>query len=82
MMGLIEALCDRLADVLEKVGHDIDGVSHAVFAGSRQEAPVNAQDLQTIIVKVWRRLLPRLQGCLIMCHPCCSCSSRNGSFSP
>ena len=31
MMGLIEALCDRMADTLENVGRDIDGVSRSVF---------------------------------------------------
>jgi magnesium transporter len=55
MMGLIEALCDRMADVLEKVGHDIDGVSRHVFrrkSGARPSS--NADGLQAIIVKIGR----------------------------
>ena len=68
MMGLIEALCDRLADVLEKVGHDIDGVSHAVFRrkpGKKRQS--NAQDLQAIIVKIGRHgdLLNKLRESLL-----------------
>ena len=31
MMGLIEALFDRMADALERVGADIDGISRQVF---------------------------------------------------
>ncbi len=31
MLALIEALCDRIADALENVGRNIDGVSRAVF---------------------------------------------------
>ncbi len=54
MMGLIEALCDRLADVLEKTGHDIDHVSHAVFRRKPGRNLSNAQDLQAVIVKIGR----------------------------
>ena len=39
MMGLIEALCDRLADALENVGRDIDGVSRTVFRRKPGEKP-------------------------------------------
>ena len=41
MMGLIEALCDRMADALETVGRDIDSVSRSVFRRKpSRQAPV------------------------------------------
>ena len=55
MMGLIEALCDRMADTLENVGRDIDGVSRSVFRRKPSEKPLsNTQELQAIIEKVGR----------------------------
>ena len=55
MMALIEALCDRLADTLESVGRDIDGVSRSVFRRKPSEKPLSStQELQAIIEKVGR----------------------------
>ena len=55
MMALIEALCDRLADALENVGRDIDGVSRTVFRRKPGDKPLsNTGDLQAIIEKVGR----------------------------
>jgi magnesium transporter len=55
MLGLIEALCDRLADTLENVGRNIDGVSRAVFRRKPGEKPLsNTADLQAIIEKIGR----------------------------
>ncbi|MFZ1109282.1 MAG: magnesium/cobalt transporter CorA [Rhodomicrobium sp.] len=55
MLGLIEALCDRLADTLENVGRNIDGVSRAVFRRKPGEKTLsNTQDLQAIIEKIGR----------------------------
>jgi magnesium transporter len=68
MMGLIEALCDRLADVLEKVGHDIDDVSHGVFRRKPGKKRLsNAHDLQAIIVKIGRHgdLLNKVRESLV-----------------
>jgi magnesium transporter len=68
MMGLIEALCDRLADVLEKAGHNLDSVSHSVFhrkPGKKRQA--NGRDLQAIIVEIGRQgdLLNKLRESLL-----------------
>jgi magnesium transporter len=68
MMGLIEALCDRLADVLEKAGHDIDGVSHAVFRRKPGKSRLsNNHDLQAIIVRIGRHgdLLNKVRESLV-----------------
>lgn len=53
MLALIEALCDRMADALENVGRNIDGVSRRVFRRKPGErASTNTQHLQTIIEKI------------------------------
>jgi magnesium transporter len=55
MLGLIEAICDRLADTLENVGRNIDGVSRAVFRRKPGEKRLsNTEDLQAIIQKIGR----------------------------
>ena len=55
MMALIEAICDRLADALERVGRDIDAVSRSVFRRKPGDKPLsNPQDLQAIIEKIGR----------------------------
>jgi magnesium transporter len=55
MMGLIEALCDRIADTLETVGRDVDGVSRSVFRRTPGERPLlSTGDMQTIIERIGR----------------------------
>lgn len=55
MMGLIEALFDRLADALERAGLDIDGISRAVFRKkSSAKASNTTQDLQATIENIGR----------------------------
>lgn len=53
MMGLIEALLDRMADALERVGTDIDTVSRQVFRkGGREKPAPSGEDLQTAIERI------------------------------
>ncbi len=53
MLALIEALCDRLADALENVGRNIDGVSRSVFRRKPGEKPLsNTGDLQAVIERI------------------------------
>lgn len=53
MMGLIEALFDRMADALERVGTDIDAISRTVFRKKSASRTVNTTaDLQAIIEKI------------------------------
>ncbi|HEX2843381.1 magnesium/cobalt transporter CorA [Hyphomicrobium sp.] len=55
MMGLIEALFDRLADALERAGLDIDGISRSVFRKKSSAKVSNTtQDLQATIENIGR----------------------------
>ncbi len=51
MMGLIEALLDRMADALERVGSGIDQVSRQVFRKGKTKAP-SSEDLQAAIERI------------------------------
>lgn len=53
MMGLIEALLDRMADALELVGTNIDQVSRQVFRkGKMKSAAPSSDDLQAAIERI------------------------------
>lgn len=53
MMGLIEALLDRMADALERVGTGIDQVSRQVFRkGGKEKASPSSEDLQAAIERI------------------------------
>lgn len=49
MLGVIEAVIDRLADVLERMGNEIDAISREVFRGKRGKANEKERDLQSLI---------------------------------
>lgn len=67
MLGLLEAVIDRMADVLERVGNEIDGVSREVFraksahgkaaaaAHGRSRAGEVTRDLQALIEQIGRK---------------------------
>jgi magnesium transporter len=45
LVGLLEAIVDRQADVLEQVAHELDDISHRIFAlGVRQEGGRKRED--------------------------------------
>lgn len=48
LLGLLETIVDRLADVLERIGGDLDGVSRQIFRTGGQEAPDLQEVLRTI----------------------------------
>ena len=54
MMGLIEALLDRMADALERVGTGIDHVSRQVFrkGKEKEKAAPTSEDLQAAIERI------------------------------
>ncbi len=55
MMGLIEALLDRMADALERVGTGIDQVSRQVFrkgGKAKEKASPSSDDLQAAIERI------------------------------
>jgi magnesium transporter len=66
MLGLLEAIIDRLADVLERVGNEVDGVSREVFRaksanarptgkGGKGKAAEVTTDLQGLIEQIGRK---------------------------
>ncbi|HVW91873.1 MAG TPA: magnesium transporter CorA family protein [Devosia sp.] len=66
MMGLIEAMIDRIADALEKVGDEIDAISRAVFRTQGTRA-MKSHDLQAAIEQIGRKgdLLTMIQEALV-----------------
>ena len=55
MLGLIEAVIDRIADTLEYVGSDIDGISRDVFCNRTSKVAKKTRDLQEIIEQIGRK---------------------------
>jgi magnesium transporter len=55
MTGLIEALIDRLADALERVGHEVDEISREVFRSNVSSATKKTRDLRSLIERVGRK---------------------------
>jgi magnesium transporter len=66
LLGIVEEMVDRLADVLERVGSEIDAVAHAVFrpAASPQG---KSRDLAKLIEEIGRKedLVSKLRDCLM-----------------
>lgn len=53
LMGLLEAIIDRLADVLERAGRDIDAVSALIFR--KNSAKYEPKNFQGILEKIGRK---------------------------
>jgi magnesium transporter len=53
LAGLLDALIDRIADVLEHIGLEVDGISHQVF--EHPAAPRKGGDFQGILRSLGRR---------------------------
>jgi magnesium transporter len=53
MAGLLEAVIDRTADVLEKVGGEVDALSKTIFASNGGVAP--SRDFQKILLRLGKR---------------------------
>jgi len=52
LSGLLEAIIDRTADVLEKVGSEVDALSKATFAGNGNDP---GRDYQQLILRLGKR---------------------------
>jgi magnesium transporter len=55
MYGLLEAMIDRMADALERVGAEIDGISRGVFRAPPAQAAVKSRNLQQVIQQIGRK---------------------------
>ena len=53
LVGLLDALIDRMADVLERIGLEVDEISHQVFEHSNR--PGGRRDFQDILRRLGRR---------------------------
>jgi len=53
LAGLLEAVIDRTADVLEKVGGEVDQLSKAIFSGNGAANP--SRDFQKILLRLGNR---------------------------
>jgi magnesium transporter len=54
LIALLDATVDRLADVLERAGTEIDAVSRKIF-GSDHSRPMKSRDLQPILASIGRK---------------------------
>lgn len=56
MLSLLEVMVDRLADVLERVGRDVDGISRGVFArGAATARPRGGVGWRTALEEIGRK---------------------------
>jgi magnesium transporter len=78
-IGLLEAIVERLADLLERLGHDLDTLSAGVFQPPKNEAPTDkkgrpkprktraTRDFQAVLVRIGNKgdLLSKVRESLI-----------------
>jgi magnesium transporter len=55
MAGLIEATIDRIADALETVGTEVDGLSREVFLNKASNVTKKTRDLRSVIERIGRK---------------------------
>ena len=67
LIGLLDAITDRLADVLERVGVDVEEISDHVFADTIAQAPDDPASYSRVIRSIGRQgtLLGRIQESLV-----------------
>lgn len=67
MLGLLEALIDRMADALERVGTDVDHISREIFRNKARNVSKKTRDLQAVIEKIGSKaeLLNLIQESLV-----------------
>ena len=51
-LGLIEAVVDRMADVIERISADVDRINHNVFAAGHRKARQRANRLEILIGQI------------------------------
>lgn len=67
MLGLIEAMIDRTADALERVGNEMDLMSREVFKKGHQKANKKTRNLEALIAQVGQKgeMLTMVQESLV-----------------
>jgi len=55
LISLLEAIVDRLADVLERIGHDIDGISRQIFKPSKDSPSKRDRDFRQAFQTIGRK---------------------------
>ena len=67
MLGLIEAIIDRTADALERIGDEVDAISREVFRNKSSSASKKTRDLQSLIEQIGRKgdLLTKIRESLV-----------------
>jgi len=55
MVGILEAFIDRLAQILESTGDEIDTISREVFRNKVKKPTVKSRDLQSLIEQIGRK---------------------------
>ncbi|MFH1157714.1 MAG: magnesium transporter CorA family protein [Pseudomonadota bacterium] len=55
LLGLLEAVIDRIADTLERVDGEVDGISRDVFRNKAPTATKKTRDLQGMIERIGRK---------------------------
>lgn len=67
MLGVIEAIIDRVADTLERIGDEADAISREVFRNKAENAAKKTRDLQSLIEQIGRKgdLLTKVRESLI-----------------
>ncbi|WP_028032697.1 magnesium/cobalt transporter CorA [Chelativorans sp. J32] len=67
MLGLIEAIIDRAADALERIGDEVDAISREVFRNKAKSVSKKTRNLQSLIEQIGRKgdLLTKLRESLV-----------------
>jgi magnesium transporter len=55
LIGLLEAVVDRLADVLERISRDVETISHDIFRTFDPKAGKQRQDFQQVLRRIGRK---------------------------
>ena len=55
LIGLLEAIVDRLADILERAGRDIEAISHDIFQATSTKVSKRNRDFQELLKAIGRR---------------------------
>ncbi|MBU0585494.1 MAG: magnesium transporter CorA family protein [Alphaproteobacteria bacterium] len=67
LIGLLEAIVDRLADVLERASTEVVAISHDIFHPSEKKASKRDRDFQLVLRRIGRKedLVSKIQDSLL-----------------